>query len=451
MVSHRTLVPDREGLPLAVSMEALRVARLRQTNVPGDIATDGTIDASSMNLTDDLYVKGVAIKNAVDKMKPQIDQAVKDATDAADKADELTSQITDVRKTVTDQGVKLEGAITKADQAVSASSETSQSLTELKSTVENHYKDQQATEDRVTTVEQTANGLTARVQSNYETANSALAQASAAILDIDGFKTEVTQTYATKDGVTADISSAVTQSADKLDAKFTTKTNALGGEVASLQTLIRMDSNGVHVGQSVKDADGRYVQTGNSAVVGSDGFFRVDTAPDANGNIDTVFKAGQNLVQVNGPNNEERLTMGVEPDSNDHFYVRIKSLNSGEPDQLWQTGWMDLKLYSGGATYAGCTARDGFSHFCGYRGGALMFTGRVVPNKSNHDMRLNADDFYPFRAVGFNRNFMTWGQYTDGTLVAVNTYVPANAKYVCFATANVAWNWVSLDNLVIPL
>lgn len=144
-----------------------------------------------------------------DELSDKVDretQAAKDAADAAAKradeagarADAMAGDITEVKRTVTEQGTKIEGAVSKADASLSMSTETKASLGELSTTVESHYKDQQATQDRVSKVEQTADGLSAKVTQATDTATDALDRATSAVMTAEGVKSTVEEDYVSK-------------------------------------------------------------------------------------------------------------------------------------------------------------------------------------------------------------------------------------------------------------
>ncbi|NMM98164.1 hypothetical protein [Bifidobacterium olomucense] len=210
-----------------------------------------------------------AKQDAADAKKKADDAAAK-ADETAGRADTMASRITNVEKTVTDQGVKLSGAVKNADAALTASSETKQTLTELSSTVESHYTEQQATDakadkaandaatslDRVSKVEQTAASITSTVESHYKEQQAAAAKAdkaandAAASLDrvskveqtaasitsrvtevsrtADSALTTATTAKQTADGLTAKVAQAYTTASSALDRATTVETNLDG-------------------------------------------------------------------------------------------------------------------------------------------------------------------------------------------------------------------------------
>lgn len=327
MVTHSVISMDYRDTVTRLALGALDAASMRQTNIPGDIATDGKLEVGGRDVSDslddmdkardelakkaeetikqveqvrkdaeaaadaadkkaqqavdgmeqvrkdaeagvqsakDAAAAAAAKADALSKIVDEKTQAAKQAADAASakadqvksqadatatKADELAGQITDVRKTVTDQGVRLDGAVKNADAAVTASSEVKQSLTELSATVENHYTEQQKTLDRVSKVEQTANGLTSTVEAHYKeqqatqdrvskveqttdgikssvsavtkTATDALEKASSAEQTANGFRQEVSETYLSKSDAskTYATKTSLTQTASGITAR----------------------------------------------------------------------------------------------------------------------------------------------------------------------------------------------------------------------------------------
>ncbi|KAB8289302.1 Phage tail component-like protein [Bifidobacterium ramosum] len=293
MPSHDIIVyPDRE-IPLRVALNAYGRASLHQTAVPGDIPAGNVVTDTGASLDDvtsqleadrdELRKKADEAVQRIEKVredaaaaaddaKARADQAVesveqvrrdaqtavqsakdaaaqaeakageaKAAADAADakageiagKADELATSITDVKRTVTDQGVRLDGVARNADAAVSASSEVRQTVTALSATVESHYSEQQATLDRVSKVELTANGLESTVSQTARTASDALSKATAAQQTADGFKATVEKEYVSKSDAskTYTTKSELTQTAESLRssvaADYETKTDSL--------------------------------------------------------------------------------------------------------------------------------------------------------------------------------------------------------------------------------
>lgn len=495
MVSHPRLVPDEGAVPIIMSAEALRVARLQQTSIPGDIATDGTISAGGMQVTD-LQVKGQNILDSIEAMRPQIEQAEKDAAAASGRADELgkradamAGQITDVQRTVTDQGVKVEASVTKANQALEASSETKQTLTELSDTVKSHYSEQQGvnqatldrfatvdqtvngisqtvssnykelkdgqetTNDRVTTVETTADGLSAKVDQAYSTAGKALDQTSALQLSQSKFETDVQETYATKDsvttlstqwkqdkdGFTANIqkaqstantaNSAASKAQATANTANSTATAAANGAKSGNQwinTVISLKSDGVTVGRNVNGTPAY-----NFTKMSSDGFFRVISRDGKK----TMFQAGQDLLYIGDQDGNPRINMTSYDDN--HFYITIKPLTTNEPNQVWNTGWtgMALNTGSGAVQYA-------------HRGGILCFRGRV--NAPAADTNLNKYYFPNIGTASWNRNFCCWGMTNNNGLAVANVYMAANTKFLRVGSVSGGWKWVSLDGLQIP-
>lgn len=130
--------------------------------------------------------------------KDAADAAAKRADEAGAKADAMAGDITEVKRTVTEQGTKIEGAVTKADASLSVSTETKTALGELSTTVESHYTEQQATQDRVSKVEQDASSMKVSLQEHNTMANEALDRATTAMVTANGLKATVKSDYVSK-------------------------------------------------------------------------------------------------------------------------------------------------------------------------------------------------------------------------------------------------------------
>lgn len=136
-------------------------------------------------------------------------------------------------------------------------------------------------------VDQTSRSVALGVVQNYKGANgSGLATKSDITAAKDSITNTVSSTYATKTGVTQEISSKITQNNNSLDVRFSTKTETRAAQdaantanshasdaqsrVGSLESCIRMTSEGVRVGHIV---NGEF--QGCSALLNSAGSFDV--------------------------------------------------------------------------------------------------------------------------------------------------------------------------------
>ena len=171
-------------------------------------------------------------------------------------------------------------------------------------------------------VDQTSRSVSLGVVEEYKQGQHGSALATSA--DITAAKNSITSsvssTYATKTGVTQEISSKITQNNNSLDVRFSTKTETKAAQdaantanshasdaqsrVGSLESCIRMTSDGVRVGHIV---NGSF--QGNSALVTPHGSFDV---LDASGKTVATFQAStidllNGLVRLRNVNNTGEL------------------------------------------------------------------------------------------------------------------------------------------------
>lgn len=171
-------------------------------------------------------------------------------------------------------------------------------------------------------VDQTSRSVSLGVVEEYKNGQHGSALATSA--DITAAKNSITSsvssTYATKTGVTQEISSKITQNNNSLDVRFSTKTETKAAQdtantanshasdaqsrVGSLESCIRMTSDGVRVGHIVNGG-----LQGNSALVNPHGSFDV---LDASGKTVATFQSSMidllnGLVRLRNANNTGEL------------------------------------------------------------------------------------------------------------------------------------------------
>lgn len=170
-------------------------------------------------------------------------------------------------------------------------------------------------------VDQTSKSVALGVVQNYRGADgSGLATKSDITVAKDSITSTVAGTYATKSGVTQEISSKITQNNNSLDVRFATKTETKTAQdtantanshasdaqsrVGSLESCIRMTSDGVRVGHIVNGGFQGY-----SALVSPHGSFDV---LDESGRTAATFQASvidllNGLVRLRNANNTGEL------------------------------------------------------------------------------------------------------------------------------------------------
>lgn len=158
-------------------------------------------------------------------------------------------------------------------------------------------------------VDQTAKSVALGVVQSYKGSDgSGLATKS----DITAAKTSITSsvssTYATKTGVTHEISSKITQNNNRLDAKFGTKTalNDVSNRVSAQETMIRMDSSGVRVGEC---SNGSW--TTCSARMG------------ASGSFDILDRGSEKLLSIDA----DQTTGGSQITADSMYFSTVGQLN----------------------------------------------------------------------------------------------------------------------------
>ena len=171
-------------------------------------------------------------------------------------------------------------------------------------------------------VDQTSRSVSLGVVEEYKNGQhgSALATKSDITAAKDSISSTVSSTYATKAGVTQEISSKITQNNNSLDVRFATKTETRAAQdtantanshasdaqsrVGSLESCIRMTSDGVRVGHIVNGSFQGY-----SALVSPHGSFDV---LDKSGRTAATFQASvidllNGLVRLRNANNTGEL------------------------------------------------------------------------------------------------------------------------------------------------
>lgn len=248
-----------------------------------------------------------------DELSDKVDretQAAKDAADAAAKradevgarADAMAGDITDVKTTVTEQGTKIEGAVSKADASLSVSTETKTALGELSTTVESHYTEQQATQDRVSKVEQTADGLSAKVTQATDTATDALDRATSAVMTAEGVKSTVEQSYVSKTDADLKYStkSELEQRASGIEATVTeVRKTADAAQESAASAKLTADGLDARVTKAQSDATGA-VTKATEAQQTADGLDAKVTKAldDSQGALDMASSAQQTASSI---------------------------------------------------------------------------------------------------------------------------------------------------------
>lgn len=211
--------------------------------------------------------------------------------------------------------------------------------------------------------------------------------------------------------------------------------------VAALEPCIQMTSDGVRVGKKTNG-----VFTGPSALVGTDGVFHVKNKNPSNQITDVVQLGQDNMVVKSkiarsGGDFFDRFIMG--PFGDDHFAIRMEPLldgsgsTSSEPEQIWQTGWQNIKVGKG------CQVYNYIQY--GYRGGCLRFRGRVKTTIDGDNSLFANPGVLNLWVSSMNRNYLL-PAYRNNALGWTNAYIPANSRQV---RINGVWDWVSLDQLSI--
>lgn len=307
-------------------------------------------------------------------------------------------------------------------------------------------------------VDQTSKSVALGVVQNYKGADgSGLATKSDITASEKSITSTVASTYATKSGVTQEISSKITQNNNSLDVKFATKSETQSAQetanaaksdasnaqsrVGTLESCIKLTSDGIQVGEQ---SNGEF--KGPSAVVGTDGIFHVKNKNPANQIVDVV-QVGQDKLIIKSKTARssadflDRFIMG--PFGDDHFAIRMEPLldgsgsTSSEPEQIWQTGWQNIKIGKG------CQVYNYIQY--GYRGGCLRFRGRVKTTIDGDNSLFANPGVLNLWVSSMNRNYLL-PAYRNNALGWTNAYIPANSRQV---RINGVWDWVSLDQLSI--
>ena len=204
----------------------------------------------------------------------------------------------------------------KADAAMSKASSVEQTASGLSTRISEVAKKGDQTVQSLNTLSADVTGFKQTVQQTYATG----ARVSQLESSLDGFRSTVSSTYATKAGVTQEISSKITQNNNSLDVRFATKTETKTAQdtantasshasdaqsrVGSLESCIRMTSDGVRVGRIVNGGFQGY-----SALVSPHGSFDV---LDESGRTAATFQASvidllNGLVRLRNANNTGEL------------------------------------------------------------------------------------------------------------------------------------------------
>ena len=158
-------------------------------------------------------------------------------------------------------------------------------------------------------VDQTAKTVALGVVQTYQGADgSGLATKSDLTATKDSITSTVSQNYATKDGVSQEISSQITQNNSSLDAKFSTKAtvDSVSQRVATQETMIRMDSSGVRVGEY----SGGSWETASARM-------------DSSGAFEILDKGSKSLLSISS----DTATGASQITSNSMFFSAVGDLN----------------------------------------------------------------------------------------------------------------------------
>lgn len=234
------------------------------TEQVGDLASEvAGIDADVAAIKKQAQSASDKADEAWDKAEQQaqqVEQAVQASKDAAAKADQVASdlsstaadlsgKITNVTKTVTDQGTKIEGAVEDAGNALKQATELSQTVDGVRATAESALTTAQGTQETVTSLSATVEGVKADVTQATDTAADALSKATSVEATANGIKadlstnylskTDASKTYATQASLSATSSSLTT----KITEAATAAGNAMdkATEVEQTASGIRAD------------------------------------------------------------------------------------------------------------------------------------------------------------------------------------------------------------------
>lgn len=268
-----------------------------------------------------------------DKASEQANQLAQSALDAANKADgkadTITTTVNGHESKLTELSASLESTRATADGALEKSSKVEATVGALSATLTRDYTPTEKANAKYaakTELTATAEGLQSKITQTATTANSAVTTANSAkstadkntatisqvsktaqgALDkassveqsLNGFKTTVSETYQPKGDYAT--KTELSQTSTSLTAKISTAQNTANtanstansakSQANNLDTLIRMDTNGVRVGKIVS---GKYA--GCSCLMNANGSFDV---VDSDNNI--VARLDANSVTLAG-------------------------------------------------------------------------------------------------------------------------------------------------------